>query len=151
MKTLSWIALGIVAAALAGCGAASADRGTPTPIVSHGGPVRDYVSLIDNLRAKGATVTPGEEISQSFFKVGGRIIRINGADVQVFEYANEDDAAADARQVAPGGGSVGTHMIMWMGPPHFYRTGRVIAIYIGADKTVTQLLEAVLGAQFAGA
>ena len=28
-----------------------------TPIVSHGGPVKDYVSLVDNLRAAGATVS----------------------------------------------------------------------------------------------
>ncbi|MCH8893058.1 MAG: hypothetical protein IIB32_06120 [Chloroflexi bacterium] len=41
---------------------------TPTtPIVSHGGPVKDYVSLVDNLRAAGATVDPAGTVSQPFF------------------------------------------------------------------------------------
>ncbi len=36
-----------------------------------GGPVTDYVSLIDNLRAAGATVEPAGDISQPFFSVKG--------------------------------------------------------------------------------
>ena len=38
-----------------------------TPIVSHGGPVKDYVSLVDGLRAAGATVDPAGTLSQPFF------------------------------------------------------------------------------------
>ena len=39
---------------------------TTTPIVSHGGPVKDYVSLVDNLRAAGATVDPAGTESADF-------------------------------------------------------------------------------------
>ncbi len=46
---------------------------TPTaPIVSHGGPVEDYVSLVDNLRAAGATVDPAGTVSQPFFAPQGQ-------------------------------------------------------------------------------
>ena len=39
-------------------GTTPTEPNTPTtPIVSHGGPVKDYVSLVDNLRAAGATVS----------------------------------------------------------------------------------------------
>jgi hypothetical protein len=41
-------------------------------------------------------------------------------------------------------------MMMWMDTPHFYKAGRIIALYIGSDKTIVGLLERVLGPQFAG-
>lgn len=124
---------------------------TGTPVaVSHGGPVEDYVSLIDNLRAAGATVEPAGEIEQVFFSVRGQIIRINGADVQVFEYPDAAASDADAALVAPDGGSVGTTMITWVEAPHFYKTGKLIVLYVGTDSSVTSLLDSVIGPQFAG-
>ena len=39
----------------------------PTPIISHGGQVDDYVILVDGLRAVGATVVPAGTVSQPFF------------------------------------------------------------------------------------
>lgn len=133
---------------------------TPTPIeeetvdtpvvVSHGGPVEDYVSLIDNLRASGATVEPVGEVEQAFFSVKGWIINVNGADVQVFEYADTAAAAAAAALVAPDGGSVGTTMVTWVETPHFYKLGKLIVLYVGTDAAVTTLLEKAFGPQFAG-
>ena len=65
---------------------------TPTPAISHGGPVRDYISLVDNLRATGANIQPAGDITQPFFSVKGLFITVNGSDVQVFEYADADAA-----------------------------------------------------------
>jgi Tol biopolymer transport system component len=42
-------------------------------------------------------------------------------------------------------------MPTWIGPPHFFRTEQLIALYLGDDAGVLELLEAVLGSQFAGA
>ena len=120
------------------------------PPASHGGPLRDYVSLVDTLRARGATVVPVGDVSQPFFSVAGFAITVNGENVQVFEYPTEGAAAADAARVAPDGGSVGTTMITWVAPPHFYRQGRLIALYVGTNPDVTGLLTSVLGPQFAG-
>ena len=124
---------------VAGC------AGQQTPVVSHGGPVTDYVSLIDNLRAGGATVEPSGDTSQPFFSVDGQVITVDGADVQVFEY--EDAAAADveAEQISPDGSSVGTTMITWVAPPHFYKKVRLIVLYVGEDPGVTVALENVVG------
>jgi hypothetical protein len=121
-----------------------------TPIVSHGGPVVDYVSLVDALRAASASVEPADKITQEFFSPTGQIIKVNGADVQVFEYPDEAAAEAEAAQVAPDGGSIGTTMVMWMDAPHFYKTGKLIVLYVGSDTAITGLLEPVLGQQFAG-
>ncbi len=120
------------------------------PPVSRSSPVTDYVSLIDNLRQAGATVEPAGEMTQPFFAVTGNIIVVNGGDVQVFEYADVDTAEAEAELVSPDGSSVGTSMIGWVATPHFYKTDRLIVLYVGDSEAVTDALEAVLGQQFAG-
>ncbi len=103
------------------------------------------------LRAKGARVElTSENASQPFFTVTGRIVNVNGEGVQVFEYPNAAMAEREAKLVSPSGSPVGTSMITWMAPPHFYRSGPVIALYVGSNGAVTKALEAALGPQFAG-
>ncbi len=130
-------------AGLTGCGGEE-------PPVSHGGPVTDYVSLIDNLRQAGATVEPAGELTQPFFSVNGRVIVVNGGDVQVFEYADAVAAEAEAALVSPDGSSVGTSMPFWVAPPHFFKESKLIVLYVGDSEAVTDVLESVLGQQFAG-
>ena len=120
------------------------------PSVSHDGPVTDYISLIDNLRQAGATVEPAGELTQPFFSVNGRVIVVNGGDVQVFEYADAVTAEAEAALVSPDGSSIGTSMVGWVASPHFYRVEKLIVLYVGDSETVTDVLESVLGKQFAG-
>ena len=122
----------------------------PPPVVSHGGPVTDYVSLFDNLRAAGATVEPAGDISQPFFSVTGNAITVNGENVQVFEYTDAAVADAEALLVSADGSSVGTTMVNWVAAPHFYKTGKLIVLYVGDNTAVINVLEAVLGPQFAG-
>jgi len=122
----------------------------PGETVSHGGPAVDYVSLIDNLRANNATVIPEGEIEQPFFSVTGFSIQVNGASVQVFEYNNAKDAEADASLVSQDGSSIGTSMPFWVDDPHFYYKEKIIVLYVGDDPAIEELLEFVLGSQFAG-
>jgi hypothetical protein len=129
---------------LAGCG------GSSPPPASHGGPVRDYVSLVDHLRAAGATVVPTGTVTQPFFSVTGQVTAVNGEQVQVYEYANDDDASAEASRISPDGGTVGTAMVDWVAPPHFYKEGKLIVLYVGTKVSVMRILETVLGPQFAG-
>lgn len=117
---------------------------------SHGGPVMDYISLIDSLRAAGATVEPVGEVLQPFFSVKGQNIKVNGGEVQVFEYRNTNMANAEAELVSPNGQSVNKHWINWTASPHFYNRGKLIVLYVGDSTTVIKGIEAVLGQQFAG-
>ena len=95
-------------------------------------------------------VTQEGEISQTFFSVEGRIIKVNGEDIQVFEYANIADADADSSLVSPDGSSVGTNMITWISAPHFFKKEKLIVIYIGENNNIMNGLEKALGKQFAG-
>lgn len=128
----------------------AAEPAAPPPVVSHGGPVTDYVSLFDNLRAAGASVAPAGDISQPFFSVTGNAITVDGENVQVFEYADTEQAEAQAALVSPDGSSIGTTMASWIAPPHFYQAGKIIVLYVGDDTTLINVLESVMGPQFAG-
>jgi hypothetical protein len=120
------------------------------PVNSHGGPVTDYVSLIDNLRASGVTVSPAGNISQPFFSIEGYIINVKGEQIQVFEYSDQEAAEEDAKLVSPDGNTVGLTMVQWLDTPHFYKIGNLIAIYIGDDSSTNNTLKNLLGTQFAG-
>ncbi len=123
-------------------------RGAASPESSQ--PVMDYASLIESLRAAGAPVERRGSVDQPFFSVKGKLLKVRSEDVQVFEYPDATAAEAQAALVSPSGGGVGTTRIHWIGPPHFFKKGRLIVLYIGDDGEVTRALEAVLGRQFAG-
>ncbi len=113
-------------------------------------PATDYASLVDNLRTAGATVEPAGEIIQDFFSVRAQVIKVNGDDVQVFEYSDKTAADTEAALVSPDGSSIGTSTPFWVGPPHFYKSGRIVVLYIGENNSVVNMLQNVLGNQFAG-
>ena len=131
---------------------ACASVSTPTSPATSPEPlaVEDTASLMSALEAAGATVEAGESVIQDFFSPDGSILKVNGADVQVFEYESPEAMENEASQVAPDGGSIGTAMVTWIDPPHFYKAGHIIVLYVGSDEAVHGLLEQVLGSQFAG-
>jgi len=111
----------------------------------------ELVRLAKKLRAGGATVAvTREKVSQPFFFVPGRIMKINGEPVQVFEYRTISAANADARRVSADGSTIGAHKPMWMATPHFFKSGKLIVLYIGGNPTIVELLRTTLGSQFAG-
>ncbi len=112
--------------------------------------VLDQASLIAALQASGATAEASGSINQDFFSPVGSIIKVNGVDVQVFEYDSVEAMEGEASQVSSDGGSVGTSMVMWMEAPHFYKAGRILVLYVGSDQQILDLLEKVVAPQFAG-
>ena len=121
-----------------------------SPIVSHGGPVTGYISLVDNLRMVGVTIDPAGNVSQPFFTPEGQVLTVNGEDVQVFEFAGAEEADNVAETISADGSSIGTSMVGWVAPPHFYKAGKLIVIYVGSDGDVIDILQEVMGGQFAG-
>jgi len=136
-----------LAYAMRSCGTAA----TPVSAGETSG-ILDQAGLLSALKA-AAGVTPeiGDPITQDFFSVEGTLINLGQTDgFQVFEYKTVEDMEADASKVAPDGGSVGTSMVNWIMPPHFFKSGRIIVLYLGDNKTTLGLLEEIMGKQFAG-
>lgn len=117
---------------------------------ANGGPAVDYAALVKALEATGATVEPLQESQLSLFDIAAQSIELNGAQVQVFEFAGEAAAQAAADTVGEDGTSIGNAAMRWAGAPHFYKMGRLIVLYVGSDGDVLSLLESVLGPYFAG-
>jgi hypothetical protein len=132
------------AVAIGGCSSA-----TPT-LSSEPLTVQDRSGLLAALESAGAKMETGDSITQEFFTPEGQTLKVNGADLQVFEYENAEAMEKEASQVVPDGGSIGTSMVTWIDTPHFYKTGRIIVLYLGNDQTVLDLLNKVMGPQFAG-
>lgn len=110
---------------------------------------RTIRELINKLSTKKAPVRWGRRVSQPFFSVRGRILKIGGQDIQVFEYKTTKSAASDAARIGVDGTPAET-MINWIAPPHFYKSSKLIVLYLGSDLRTIERLEGVLGQQFAG-
>jgi len=115
-------------------------------------------NLILFLEFKGVQVESTDEATDHGFSVTGKNILADGERISVYEFANEDVAKAEAALVSADGFSirreqgdevVASHL-SWLGTPHFFQKGRLIAIYVGDHVRINDLLEALLGPQFAG-
>jgi len=125
-------------------------NGSEAPVVPHGGTVHDHISFIDSLRAQGLIVEPASPISQPFFPKPGQVLKVNGQDVQVFEFENPSVAQAHTQKISPDGKSVGDTIIDWVETPHFFHVEKIIVLYVGTNPALISALEASAGPQFSG-
>jgi hypothetical protein len=122
--------------------------------------VKDYASLVTALREAGATVEAAGKLSQPFFALSqpppyapvdhAQVIAVNGHRVQVFEFLHTEDTELAAGTIAPDGSSIGPVHPAWIDLPHFWKTGRLIVLYIGNDGDLLHLFTTLLGPQCAG-
>jgi hypothetical protein len=119
----------------------------------------DTASVVDSLRAAGATVTERPSSGGfSFLHGSPHHLLVNGQDVWMYEYPAPALAEVDASSISADGstfhtgiGPFGSTVIVdYIAPPHFYKTGRVIALYVGRDAETLRLLRQVFGPPFAG-
>lgn len=114
----------------------------------------DADTMVGALQAHGTVVKWGGTVAQPFFSVEGVLMRIDGEDVQVYEYASADAARADASRITPEGNGVyfdsAATFVEWIDTPHLYTSGRLIVVYVGHEPAVLDALEGMLGAPFAG-
>jgi hypothetical protein len=113
--------------------------------------VTDLSTLIARLRAAGASVGQPSSLAQSPFTVQGNDLRVNGAEVQVFEYPADNAAQAEAAQLSPDGTTLAGKALNWPETPHVFQKGRLLIVYPGSDVNVLNPLEFVLGREITGA
>lgn len=121
-------------------------------VVLFDGIIVDYTSLVGAIQSRGILVEYIDEIApeSSSFSVLTRVISVGGADVQVFEFPSESDTVSASLTVSEDGTEIGTSIIRWMDTPHFYTNGKLIVLYVGQNPEIVNLLESLLGNQFAG-
>ena len=80
----------------------------------------------------------------------GQTISVDGYEVQVFEYANEEDALGVAGTISSDGSSIGNATFSFDQAPHVFVSGSLIVLYVGEEDSVIETLQVVLGPQIAG-
>jgi len=134
-------------------GAAGFDKdlfGQPTDQRSRDSSTMDRAGLVAALRAKHVSVEADGDVEQPFLSIAGRMIKIYGEDVQVFQYADAATMEAQAARISSDGSTIGTTKPFWIGTPHFFKRGKLLILYVGDEERVVKALEAVMGRQFAG-
>ena len=121
----------------------------------------DAAGVVSALRQQGLRVGPERTLPQDLFAVPAKLY---GERIQIYEYADATAAQQDAARVSSDGHDISprpgwtgppgvvpapTH-VDWIGPPHFFRSGRVIVLYVGSHRPTLRALRAVLGREFAG-
>ena len=98
-------------------------------------------------------------MSADYFAPQGQVLTVNGEDIQAFEFGSAEEADAAAGGVSATGSSIVTtmadgtqrvSMVDWFVPPHYYKAGRLIALYVGSDNEVINARQEAMGPQFAG-
>jgi hypothetical protein len=110
-------------------------------------------ALTSTLQRQGASVALAEVMSASahpYFRVQAARFVLNGENLYVFEYENSAATTSEASRIGPDGTSVGTTQVSWISDPHFFRSGRLIVLYVGREASILVLLQDVLGQQIGG-
>ncbi len=125
-------------------------------------PVTDFQSFMDNLLLSSARIKALRDaafqgdMQQSFFSGRSKRIELNSENVSLLEYEDETVAATEAAFISADGygftSADGTRQVQisWIAPPHFYRAGSIIVLYVGENRQTLDLLETLLGPPFAG-
>lgn len=160
MRVRSTLTALLVLTALApACGDSGGSTSTTAapPAVTPGPPLSeiDANGLIDRLRDAGATVERAGSFEAQGLSGTPLVLTVNGADVQVYEYDEAGAARTESGYLSADGSTIevpggGVFLPEWLATPHFFLNGRVIVQYIGDDTAAVELLESVLGPQFAG-
>jgi hypothetical protein len=138
-KVSSWFVL--AALLLTACAPATAEPALPETGLEIGG----YREVIASLQGLEAEVEEIGQVDEPLFEVDTRLIRVNGQDVQIFEFPDEATRQAAAETVSPTAATIGTVIPEWVDIPHFWSQGQVIVLYVGQDQPTIDLLTSVLG------
>jgi hypothetical protein len=145
---------------LAGCGSAT----DAVPIAQES----TAQALRARLETAGLDVTRLPAAKSDFFHSGVRRVTLSiggpqGSLVNLYRFRDAGQAADAAAGVSHDGMQVptgdGVASVEWVGPPHFFRQGRLIALFCEGDGTqpdasrdraILTALQSVMGRQFAG-
>jgi hypothetical protein len=144
-RALAWAIL--VVALVAACGGEAKDDA-----------IDDGAALGRALEAAGFAVEepPGDPSGSPFvmahkpFEHTVTRLAAGGHGLTVFEFPDPETAEAAANVVSPDGWGVAGGQYEWIASPHFWRSGRIIVLYLGDDGAFLESIKQILGGQFAG-
>ena len=123
-------------------------EGTPEMEIEPSSPSFGIVNI---LRASGNKVRVIGTAERPFIPVKGKTLTVNEQQVEIYEFDSQEDTDATADGINPDGTPKSPQGApAFQGTPHYYRTDKVLVLYVGDDPTTKQALETALGSQIAG-
>jgi hypothetical protein len=131
---------------------------SPSPTVSSSTTVASAPTTLDELvsrlKVDHAVVDEGT-VTGSPLAPLAHLLCVDGTTVHVYEYSDDAARAADSDMISPdgselrsgpdsNGNSHGT-IIEWIGPPHFFASGRIIVLVLTDDAPLLGWMTDVLG------
>ena len=107
-------------------------------------PIRDARDLLRALQEAGAEPALTQGDLQATLGGSGSVLRLDEAEIQVYEYPSEADREAVSKRIGPEGLLQGGTLV-WLGHPNIWEAGRLIVAYVGTDGGVILLLSGLLG------
>jgi hypothetical protein len=117
--------------------------GQPVPLQGH--PDAGYAGFVAALKAQGADVQPTGLAATPYFEVEGQVLRVNGVDIQVFQFQDIASRQAASQTIARDASRIGSTAIATKATPHFWAKDRLIVFYNGENQAIINLLTKVLG------
>ena len=145
-KILSYLCFSLFCFIMIGCGSQQ---------VGDQGSSLTYSAFVQKLQQKGISTTTTKAFNADLFSGTAHGLMIQNEHVSVFEYATNTALQAEASNISSDGSTIhnqngGTAAVDWIAPPHFYKAGLILVLYIGKSQHITSLLQSILGPQFAG-
>jgi hypothetical protein len=107
----------------------------------------DLAAVVAALRRAGTPpVGAQEEIRQPFLSVRGALLKIPGADVQVFLYGDASAAATDVARLDTVRVAPPTMMVSWVAQPHLVVDNNLVAIVLTDDEVLASRVRRALNA-----
>jgi hypothetical protein len=118
------------------------------------GAVTDLTAFTEALVAAGreVRVRAGDRWLRRFFLLRDQVVEIDRHEVHVFAYPTSSKLREIS--ISPDGTGISSKdgmaaIIEWT-DPHFYRSGKLLVLYLGESPVVLETLNLLLGPQFAG-
>ncbi len=152
LNTFSVILTGFLILFLFACSPAdqppvSGVEGTEPPVQEKptGEDIKSIDRLIEDFEKKGLKVEITQSIEQPFFTVQGILLSLNGENIQVFQYPDEESREKDSHLISSDGSVIGNNQIEWITPPYIWASGDLIVIYPGTDESVIDAINDTFG------
>lgn len=130
--------------------AACLPRSEAVPQTGSADPLLDYTAFVEELRGLGHTVEETGQIDAGLFNQQARTLRLNGQDLQVYQFSSAAAQQAAAATISANGYTVGTNNFFWISQPYFFARDRLIVLYLGVDEQMIELLASELGRPITG-
>ncbi len=122
--------------------------GTPESIAEDVGSAQEVIELLAALQGREISSRPmGPSLVPWLISEPGQAYTVAGGWLHIHAYPSVERARAISDTIPEDAGV--NHAADWVDHPHFYRCGRLIALYVGRDSNVTTALRDLCGPPFA--